>query len=73
MDSSTGGGPGTSLADKARRAQSAYAAGATVPTCDALADYRAQVKGLAVKRQLSAPKAAELTVLVDRLRRLIGC
>ena len=73
VDASAGAGPGTSLADKARRAQSAYAAGATAATCDALADYRAQVKALAGKRQLSPAKATELTVLVDRLRRLIGC
>ncbi|HET9944120.1 MAG TPA: hypothetical protein VFR56_00600, partial [Actinomycetes bacterium] len=73
VDQSTGAGPGTSLADKARLAQSAYASGATAASCSTLADYRAQVKALAGKRQLSAAKAAELTVLVDRLRRLIGC
>jgi hypothetical protein len=73
VDRSTGVGPGTSLADKARLAQSAFGSGATTSACGTLADYRAQVRALAGKRQLSAATAAELTVLVDRLRRLIGC
>ena len=73
VDRSTGAGPGTSLADKARLARSSYAAGSTAATCQTLADYRAQVRALAGKKQLSDAKATELTVLVDRLRRLIGC
>jgi len=69
---STGVGPGTSLADKARSAAASLAAGDTARTCSTLASYLDQVRAQSGK-MLTAAQAATLTDMATRIRAVLGC
>jgi len=69
---STGVGPGTSLADKARQAKAYLAAGDDANACAALNAYLKELKAQTGKK-VSAAKAAALAAEVRQIRAVIGC
>jgi hypothetical protein len=69
---STGVGPGTSFADKARSAQSSLAAGDKAGACGTLGAYLNELSAQTGKK-VTAAQAASLTAEVNRIRAVIGC
>jgi hypothetical protein len=69
---STGVGPGTSLADKARAAASSLAGGSRTGACSNLATYLDLVRAQAGKK-ISAATAAALTADATRIRAVLAC
>ena len=72
VSESTGVGPGTSLADKARQAQSQLAAGDKTDACGTLGAFINQVKAQSGKSIPSAT-AGQLIADAKRIRAVIGC
>jgi uncharacterized membrane protein len=68
----TGLGPGTSLADKVKAAQSAYAAGHQARTCEILKAFINQMNALPVKI-IPADTASDLIADAQRIRAVLGC
>jgi hypothetical protein len=69
---STGVGPGTSLADKARAAASSLAGGSTAGACSNLASYLDLVRAQAGKK-IPAATAAALMADATRIRAVLAC
>jgi HYR domain/Nidogen-like len=69
---STGVGPGTSLADKARKAKTYFQNGDIPDACGTLAAYLNELKAQTGK-SVTAAKAAALRAEVNRIRAALGC
>ena len=66
-------GPGRSLADKVRLAQSYYAAPDVQATCAVLSDFLHEVDAQAGKKALTNAQATEFTLDANALMEAIGC
>jgi probable HAF family extracellular repeat protein len=69
----TGVGPGTSLADKVKVAQTAYAAGDQTHTCEILNAFVNQVRAQAGKGIEPETTAPSLIADAKRIRAVLGC
>lgn len=72
LENSTGVGPGSSLAAKARNAQAYYAAGDVSSTCGMLGDYQNQVSAVSGQR-LEPDLATKLSADAQKAQLAIGC
>lgn len=72
LESATGVGPGTSLADKVTLAQAYFAAQDLESTCATLDDFRAQVRAIAGRR-LSQELASQLSADAQQTQLATGC
>lgn len=72
VGATSGVGPGTSLAAKARQAAASFAAGNTRATCAALGAFLHELRALLGKK-VPAPTYAALAATTAELRMLLGC